>query len=199
MTPSLFRQILRSNHNPVPVIMKKLILLFVVGLWVMPAFAQQKKKHSTRKRPAVTVVKKKKALPIVSPVEKRDIPGPVEGPQADRVFTSVEELPEFPGGTSALHAYMAAHLRYPREAVEQYIQGKVYLQFVVDTMGNVGEITIMRDIGGGCGAEAKRVVRGMPRWKPGRTNGQPVRTFYSLPVSFKLEDEAPPAPSKEQR
>ncbi len=116
--------------------------------------------------------------------------GPVESapPPPDKIFTSVEQMPEFPGGNAALLKYLAQNIKYPPQAREEGIQGKVFLQFVVDQSGNVTNITIARDIGGGCGKEAERVVKNMPKWKPGKQNGTPVKVYYTLPVSFKLQD-----------
>jgi len=113
--------------------------------------------------------------------------GPVESaPAPETIFTSVEQVPEFPGGMAALQKYLANNIKYPNAAREDNIQGKVILKFVVDKDGSVTNIQIMRDIGGGCGKEAERVVKGMPKWKPGRQNNTAVKVYYTLPVSFKL-------------
>jgi len=109
-------------------------------------------------------------------------------PPPDKIFTSVEQVPEFPGGMAALQKYLANNIRYPAAAKEDGIQGRVVLQFVVDKDGSVTNIVIQRDIGGGCGKEAVRVVSSMPKWKPGKQNGQAVKVYYTLPVSFKLQD-----------
>ena len=112
---------------------------------------------------------------------------PVEaGPAPDKIFTAVEQMPEFPGGMAALQKYLSQNIRYPAAAREDNIQGKVILKFVVDKDGSVGDIQILRDIGGGCGKEADRVVRGMPKWRAGKQNGAAVKVYYTLPVSFKL-------------
>jgi periplasmic protein TonB len=112
--------------------------------------------------------------------------GPVEaGPPADKVFTAVEQMPAPPFD---IQKYLSQNIRYPAAAREDNIQGRVILKFVVDKDGSVTNIEIVRDIGGGCGKEAERVVRAMPKWKPGKQNGQPVKVYYTLPVSFKLGD-----------
>lgn len=111
--------------------------------------------------------------------------GPVDaGPPPDKIFTSVEQMPEPPFDVAS---YLAKNIRYPSAARENEIQGRVVLQFVVDQGGNVTNIEIKKDIGGGCGQEAVRVVKSMPKWKPGKQNGQPVKVYYTLPVSFKLQ------------
>ncbi len=86
-----------------------------------------------------------------------------------------------------INSYLSKNIRYPSAARENEIQGRVVLQFVVDQGGNVTNIEIKKDIGGGCGQEAVRVVKAMPKWKPGKQNGQPVKVYYTLPVSFKLQ------------
>lgn len=109
------------------------------------------------------------------------------GPPPEQIFRSVEQMPEFPGGAEALNRYLSRNINYPQAAKEENIQGKVYIQFVVDQNGNVGDIKLMKDIGGGCGAEAVRVVKGMPKWKAGKQNGQAVKVYYTLPVTFRLQ------------
>jgi protein TonB len=109
-------------------------------------------------------------------------------PKEDQIFTAVEQLAEFPGGNAALQAYLANNIKYPMQAREDNIQGKVALKFVVDRDGSITSVTIVRDIGGGCGQEAVRVVKGMPKWKPAKQGGNTVRSYYNLPVSFKLSE-----------
>ena len=104
----------------------------------------------------------------------------------EEVFLVVEDDPEFPGGLSALSQYLASNIKYPQLAKENNITGKVSVSFVVEKDGSVGQVKILRDIGGGCGAEAVRVVKAMPKWKPGKQRGKPVRTQFNLPVDFSL-------------
>ncbi len=101
-------------------------------------------------------------------------------------LTIVEEMPQFPGGEEALYKYLVENLTYPQTAKEKGIQGKVWITFVVEKDGSITDVRIMRDIGGGCGEEAMRVVRNMPKWKPGKQNGVLVRVQFNLPVSFTL-------------
>jgi protein TonB len=115
--------------------------------------------------------------------------GPVDaGPPKDEILKSVEQMPVFPGGDEELRKYLANHINYPPQAREDGIQGRVFLTFVVDRDGSVTDVKIARDIGGGCGKEAERVVRGMPKWKPGKQNGQAVKVYYTLPVAFTLQN-----------
>ena len=96
----------------------------------------------------------------------------------------VEHDPEFPGGIEALYKFIEDNMRYPPMAAENAIGGRVYVQFEVDTDGTVQYPYLLRDIGGGCGAEAIRIVKSMPKWKPGKQNGKPMRVQYNLPVVF---------------
>lgn len=102
------------------------------------------------------------------------------------IFQVVENDPEFPGGVEALYKYLAQNIKYPQLARENNITGRVYVTFVVEKDGSVTGVRVMRDIGGGCGAEAVRVVKAMPKWKPGKQRGKNVRVQYNLPVNFSL-------------
>jgi protein TonB len=106
-----------------------------------------------------------------------------------QIFTYVEQMPDFPGGQTELMKYLQKNLRYPPAARENGIEGRVVLQFVVDEQGRISDIQTLRDIGGGCADEATRVVKSMPPWKPGKQNGNPVKVYFKLPVTFKLGTE----------
>jgi protein TonB len=108
--------------------------------------------------------------------------------QSERVYDFVEQIPEFPGGTNALHEYLASNIVYPQMALDSCITGSVYVKFIVRSDGTVSDVTIMRDIGAGCGEEAVRVVSAMPKWLPGKQNGKPVNVYYKLPLKFVLDD-----------
>jgi len=103
------------------------------------------------------------------------------------IFTIVEEMPEFPGGMTKLADYLAKNIKYPQMARESGIQGRVFVNFVVEPDGSVSNVTVMRSLGGGCDEEAMRVVKSMPKWKPGKQRGKAVRVSYILPVNFKLQ------------
>ncbi len=104
----------------------------------------------------------------------------------EKVFTSVEQKPEFPGGDKALMAFIAQNLKYPKIAREANIQGKVFVQFIVEKDGSVTNVKVLRGIGD-LSDEAIRVVNLLPKWIPGKQNGQTVRVYYTLPITFKLE------------
>ena len=105
----------------------------------------------------------------------------------DEIFVVVENSPEFPGGNDSLYAYIGRNIKYPETAKKEKIQGRVFVTFVIEKDGQVSSAKILRDIGGGCGEEAIRVVKNMPKWKPGTQRGKPVRVQFNLPIMFQLE------------
>ncbi len=111
----------------------------------------------------------------------------LEGEESiESLFTVVDDEPEFLGGKEALDKFINDNLQYPRLALENNITGKVYVTFVVEKDGSISNPRLLRDIGGGCGKEAIRLVKLMPKWKPGEQQGKPVRVQYNLPVRFEL-------------
>ena len=104
----------------------------------------------------------------------------------DEIFKTVEQMPQFPGGDAALIKYIDSHLQYPPEAAKQGIQGKVIVQFVVDKTGKVGEVKVVRSVDKDLDKEAVRIIKTLPKFIPGRQNGQAVSVWYTLPVTFKL-------------
>ena len=109
----------------------------------------------------------------------------------EEIFLVVaENAPEFPGGSDSLYAYIARNIKYPETAKKEKIEGRVFVTFVIEKDGQVSSAKILRDIGGGCGEEAIRVVKNMPKWKPGTQRGNPVRFQFNLPVSFMLGKDA---------
>lgn len=106
-----------------------------------------------------------------------------------QIFTSVEQMPEFPGGQQQLYKFLSANLRYPAKAMADGIEGRVILRFIVDTNGAVTQPRIERGVDKALDKEALRVINMMPRWKPGKNNGSTVRVYYRLPVYFKLEKD----------
>ena len=105
----------------------------------------------------------------------------------DTIYDIVEVMPEYPGGMDMMMKYFSENIKYPEEAKEKGISGKVFISFVIEKDGSVTEVKVLRSIGGGCDEEALRVVKAMPKWKPGLVKGQPVRVHYNLPITFKLD------------
>ncbi len=102
----------------------------------------------------------------------------------DIVYVVVEQVAEFPGGEEALYKYLKDNIVYPNIARQTGIEGKVYIRFVVEKDGSISNVKVMRDIGGGCGEEAMRVVKSMPKWKPAKQQTRTVRSEFNLPVNF---------------
>ena len=111
-----------------------------------------------------------------------------DAPSNDSVYQIVDEMPQFPGGEKAMMEYVAKNVKYPQEAKDKEIQGRVFVSFVIEKDGSVNEVKVLRSIGGGCDEEAVRVVKAMPKWKPGKQDGKPVRVSYMMPFFFKLEE-----------
>jgi len=103
----------------------------------------------------------------------------------EQIYLVVEQSPEFQGDMT-LNEYLAANIVYPRLAKESGITGTVYVQFVVEADGSISNVKLARGIGGDCDEEAIRVVKNMPRWKPGKQNGRAVRVSFTLPIKFLL-------------
>ena len=104
-----------------------------------------------------------------------------------KVFDVVEEMPQFPGGNSALMEYLGKNIKYPVVAEENGIQGRVVCTFVVERDGSITDVKVVRGVDSSLDKEAVRVVKSMPRWIPGKQNGSAVRVKYTLPVTFKLQ------------
>lgn len=109
-----------------------------------------------------------------------------EEEEAEQIFTIVEDQPEFPGGTAAFYQYVQKNLKYPNQARRMGIEGKVFVQFVVDKDGNITDVQSVKGIGAGCDEEAERVIKASPKWKPGKQRGNPVKVRMILPITFKL-------------
>lgn len=99
----------------------------------------------------------------------------------------VEQKPEFPGGEAAMYKWLSENIVYPSAASEEGVQGRVVVEFVVGKDGSITNVRIVRPRHPALDKEALRVVKAMPKWMPGRNNGQPVKVTYTLPVTFKLQ------------
>jgi len=101
------------------------------------------------------------------------------------LFRVIEELPEFPGGATEFMKWLTHNLRYPTSAQERSVDGKVVVSFIVNKNGSISDIKIIKSLDPDCDNEVLRVIRKMPRWKPGTEKGKPVRSEYVIPVVFK--------------
>ena len=127
-------------------------------------------------------------------VEVKEPPKPVEEkkpepkPKEEEVFKSAAHMPSFPGGDAALMSFINKNIRYPQVAQDNGVQGKVIVQFVVEKNGKVGEVKVARGVDKDLDKEAVRVCKMLPAFSPGRNAvGDPVRVWYTLPVTFKLQ------------
>ena len=105
----------------------------------------------------------------------------------EKIFTAVEENPKFPGGEKAMYEYISTNICYPETAAQNNIQGRVTVQFVVEKDGSIGEVKVFRGKDPDLDKEAVRLVKSMPKFIPGKMNGQAVRVWYTLPVNFRLQ------------
>ena len=111
----------------------------------------------------------------------------VEVEDVNKVFLVVEQPPEFEGGLEAMYKYLAKNVKYPASARRMNIEGSVFVGFVVDADGRISEAAIIKGISADCDKEALRVVQSMPKWRPGKQSGRPVRVKYVLPIKYKLD------------
>lgn len=109
-----------------------------------------------------------------------------EMPLDTNIYDMPERMPEFPGGPDAMHHYINDHLTYPEEAKEKKIQGKVYIQFVVEKDGSISQVKVRRGVHKLLDKEAKRVIESMPNWKPGSMRGKIIRVRHTIPIVFAL-------------
>lgn len=110
---------------------------------------------------------------------------PKQEEEQDKIFEVVEQQPQFPGGS--VNGWLADHIKYPVVAAENGIQGRVVVQFVVERDGSVSQVRVVRGVDPSLDKEAQRVISSMPKWIPGKQNGQSVRSRFTVPVTFRLQ------------
>ncbi|MDE6342932.1 MAG: TonB family protein [Muribaculaceae bacterium] len=115
-------------------------------------------------------------------------PEPVK-PKEDEIFQAVEQPAEFPGGQAALMKWLSSNIHYPEAAQQNDVQGRVIVKFVVEKDGSVSQATILKGVDKDLDKEALRVVNKMPKWQAGKNNGVSVRSYFTLPVGFKLQQQ----------
>lgn len=113
---------------------------------------------------------------------------PREEKKKEEVFSHVEQMPKFPGGDAELYKFISNNLNYPAMAIENNVQGRVVVQFVVTKDGSIGNVKVVRSVDRDLDNEAIRVCKKLPKFIPGKQNGQPVNVWYTLPVTFKLQN-----------
>lgn len=119
------------------------------------------------------------------------VPPPPPKPKVEEVteeiFVVVEEQPEYPGGNAAMMKFLSDNIKYPVIAQENGIQGRVITNFVVERDGSITDVQVVRGVDPSLDKEAVRVIQSMPKWKPGKQRGSPVRVRFTLPVVFRLQ------------
>ena len=109
-------------------------------------------------------------------------------PEPEKIFTSADEQPYFPGGQQGLMNWLASNLQYPKRSQQNDIQGRVIVKFVVNADGSIEQASVVKGVDKDLDAEALRIIRSMPKWIPGKKDGVAIRTYFTLPVTFKLSE-----------
>jgi TonB family protein len=116
----------------------------------------------------------------------KSISSDVRNFQEDQIYDIADKMPRPVGGQDAWESYLSENLKYPHAALKSKIEGVVYVVFILEKDGRVSNVQVGRGIGGGCDEEAKRLVKGSPKWTPGQNNGEPVRVRMRVPIRFHL-------------
>ena len=167
------------------------------ALAVVPVIALALLAFANTKSVAAVVVNQQSKVTTTSRVVKANAEAQVtdeSAPQSKKVYRSVDQMPQFPGGEAGLMRYLQSNINYPANAAMNNIGGRVILQFVVEKDGHIGEVKVVRSIDPEIDAEAVRVVKSLPDFIPGRQDGEPVAVWYTIPVSFKVQSEPQPQP-----
>jgi protein TonB len=155
--------------------MKRALFLFLL---IVPAIVARAQQTSTPQRgdPNAEIVIDE---PIANSFQKS-----LDDP--NKIYFVVEQIPTFPGG---MDNYLKTNLRYPVGAKANNIEGKIFLRFVVEKDGSLTDIKVLRGLSPDCNAEAVRLMKVCPKWRPGILNGRPVRVAFTTPIDFKLPDK----------
>lgn len=133
----------------------------------------------------------------VKELDYQVLPPPVDQNTGGVIYNTVDQMPQYPGGLEGLMNFLAQNINYPPAAAEKKIQGRVVLMFVVEKDGSIGEVNVVRSVDKELDDEAVRVVKSLPNFIPGRLDGQVVRVWFTLPISFKLTDDDLSKPAEE--
>ena len=155
------------------------------ALFVLPAFALLVAGNISCSQDASQTEDAKEE--VVAPVSPDAKEAPADSTAKDEVFMVAEQMPEFPGGMKEMLKFLQENVKYPENAMKNNVQGRVIVQFVVEKDGTPTEFKVLRSVDPDLDAEALRVMKAMPKWKPGMQKGQVVRVKFTVPVSFKLQ------------
>ena len=126
------------------------------------------------------------AIPSIFYAQDKQNGNAVQGTDAEYAFEQVEVKPEFPNGNDGLVKYLSENIKYPKKALKNGVTGKVFVQFVIDKTGKVTNVVAVRGVEKSLDKEAVRVIKSMPKWKPGMKDGNPVKIKYTIPINFKF-------------
>lgn len=155
------------------------------ALFVLPAFALLVAGNISCSQDASQTEDAKEE--VVAPVSPEAKEAPADSTAKEDVFMVAEQMPEFPGGMKEMLKFLQENVKYPENAMKNNVQGRVIVQFVVEKDGTPTEFKVLRSVDPDLDAEALRVMKAMPKWKPGMQKGQVVRVKFTVPVSFKLQ------------
>lgn len=155
------------------------------ALFVLPAFALLVAGNISCSQDASQTEDAKEE--VVAPVSPEAKEAPVDSTAKEEVFMVAEQMPEYPGGMKEMLKFLQENVKYPENAMKNNVQGRVIVQFVVEKDGTPTEFKVLRSVDPDLDAEALRVMKAMPKWKPGMQKGQVVRVKFTVPVSFKLQ------------
>ena len=180
-----------AGYSKMPFVLNFVGSVLVDGAFIYPSAPQIAETLAIVDDGAEKKPEKKDTNAIEPPaVEIQYLPPTVEGKETvddNRVYDVVEEMPEFPGGWSALLNFLATNMKYPKDCQEAGIQGRVVVKFVVDKDGRVTNARVAQPVNPSLDKEALRVINSMPRWAPGKQKGKPVRVTYTVPLMFRLK------------
>jgi protein TonB len=149
--------------------MKKIIVILGIALIASCAISKKKEASSETQLQDIVVVE-------------------TDESDEEAIYVVVETMPEFPGGIDSMMAYLGRTISYPEKARKKGIEGKVYVQFIVRKDGTLGDIKVIRGIGGGCDEESISAIKNMPNWTPGKQRGKPVPVRIVQPINFRLTE-----------
>lgn len=155
------------------------------ALFVLPAFALLVAGNISCSQDASQTEDAKEE--VVAPVSPEAKEAPADSTAKEDVFMVAEQMPEFPGGMKEMLKFLQENVKYPENAMKNNVQGRVIVQFVIEKDGTPTEFKVLRSVDPDLDAEALRVMKAMPKWKPGMQKGQVVRVKFTVPVSFKLQ------------
>ena len=181
-----------SAHTALPAVTPKAMTKFVPLVVTEKPVTTEPPKISTLTGNIGSIDSKGPAGPDAVDQPKAGGAGTVEGPPNTGVvsdFSALEVMPIPYGGASAWSKFLRKNLRYPDMAIDQHIQGKVWVSFIIEADGTLSHFKVERGVGYGLDEEALRVLKMAPAWKPGIQNGHPVRVQYTIPINFQLTDE----------